>query len=61
MKKLICTILTLCTLLCSLPLAAFADNGVKASIEKCTYTDGNINRIKNRVLDQGLQGGFCFV
>lgn len=43
MKKLICTILTLCTLLCSLPLAAFADNGVKASIEKCTYTDGNIN------------------
>ena len=43
MRKLICTILTLCTLLCSLPFAAFADSGVKASIGKCTYTDGNIN------------------
>ena len=26
MRKLICTILTLCTLLCSLPFAAFADS-----------------------------------
>lgn len=43
MRKLICTILTLCTLICSLPFAAFADSGVKANIEKCTYADGNIN------------------
>ena len=30
-------------MLCSLPFVAFANSDVKASIEKCTYIDGNIN------------------